>query len=382
MRHSILYINTPTYTGGAEISLLTLMRNLNPERSKPLLLTSGEGQLTETARRYGIETRTQDFPWFRKRYPWRYPASIIKLILLIWRENIDLVHSNCDRGLPYLAAACRWARRPFVAHVRDFDRTWYEPNKVIILNRAARVIANSQAIAAACISAGVIENKIHVIYNPIDVSRFADVGTGARRTIREHLDLAGEDWIVGIVGQIRAEKGHEELLRAAQEICAYRSDVCFLVVGASYSDEDRLFQENLRTQVARLGLEHVFRFVGFQENVATWMRAIDVLAVPSWQEPFGRVVVEGLSAGCAVVATAVGGIPEIITHEQTGLLISPYAPEQLAQSILRLINDVELRKTLRVQGQLRAKVFSVEKHILHVQSLYDSVLHQDEEEPL
>lgn len=375
MKHAILYINTPTYTGGAEISLLTLMQHLDPARYNPLLLTSGEGQLTDAARQYGIKTLTQEFPWFRKRYPWRYPASIIKLAHLIWREKITLVHSNCDRGLPYLAAACLWTGRPFVAHIRDFGRTWYVPDKVAILNRAARVIANSHAIAAACVRAGVVEDKVRVIYNPIDVSRFAVVGAEVRHAIRQRLYIADEAWVVGIVGQIRAAKGHEELLRAAQQICAQRPDVHFVVVGESYSANDQTFQEQLRARVALLGLEHVFRFVGYREDVAAWMQAMDVLAVPSWQESFGRVVVEGLAAGCAVVATAVGGIPEIITHERTGLLIPPRDSERLAQGILRLICDTELRQTLVAQGLLRAKDFDIEQHILQMQALYDDVLH-------
>ncbi len=377
MRRRVLYVNTPTYTGGAEVSLLTLMRHLDPERYTPVLVTSGQGQLAEAAGDDGVRTFVQDFPWFRKRYPWRYPLSILKLARIIRGEEIALVHSNCDLGLPYIDAACRLTGRPFVAHVRDFDRSWYAADKVVILNRAAQVIANSHAIAAACAQAGVRAERLRVIYNPIEVPRFAVVDADARRALRRRLNVTDDAWIVGIVGQVRAPKGHEEFLQAAQQLCAQRSDVVFIVVGASYSNEDRAFQKGLQSQVATLGLAPAFRFVGQQQDVAPWMWAMDILAVPSWREPFGRVVVEGLAAGCAVVATAVGGIPEIIAHEQTGLLIPPQDSGRLAQAILRLMDDAELRATLVAQGRLRARDFGIEQHLSQMQTLYDEVLAQE-----
>jgi glycosyltransferase involved in cell wall biosynthesis len=369
----VLYVNTPTYTGGAEISLLTLMHALDRERYRPLLVTSGEGQLAEEARRYGIPIAIQEFPWFRKRYPWRYPASILRLAFTLRRSRAALVHTNCDHCLRYVMRACQLCRLPYVSHVRDFVRAWFQPANLLALNRASAVVANSQAVATACIEAGVAPARVRVIYNPVDVALYQQAGDIDRRQIRIAFGLPADAFIVGIVGQIQASKGHGELLEAAPQVFAAIPNAHFAVVGEAFTAETRAFKDQLLRSATEGDFADRVHFLGFRRDVPTVMHALDVLAVPSWSESFGRVVVEGLAAGCPVISTNAGGIPEIISDGVTGLLITPQDPHVLAEAILRLATNPSLREQFRRIGPSRAQDFGVEQHVHQMQALYDDV---------
>lgn len=373
MTRRILYVNTPTYTGGAEISLLTLMRHLDPKRYKPLLLTSGEGQLTEAAQGYGIETIIQEFPWFRKRYPWRYPASIMRLALTLRRHEVALVHTNCDHSPRYVLRACQLAQLPYVAHVRDFVRAWFEPHNLRALNRAAVVLANSQAVASACAEAGIEPARIRRVYNPIDLAPFQQLVDADRQPLRSSLGLPMDGFMVGIVGQIQPIKGHMDFVNAAAQVVASVPQAHFVVAGDAMIAKMQAFKEQLQQAVADNGLSDRFHFLGFRDDLPVVMRSLDVLVAPSWSESFGRVVVEGQAAGCPVVGTNVGGIPEIIQDGVNGLLAPPRDPASLAAAIVQLATDAALRAKLRTMGLRSAQRFNIQRHVEQIQSIYDAI---------
>jgi glycosyltransferase involved in cell wall biosynthesis len=104
------------------------------------------------------------------------------------------------------------------------------------------------------------------------------------------------------------------------------------------------------------------------------MKAIDILAVPSWMEPFGRVAVEGMAAGCAVVGTAAGGLPEIITDGIDGILVPPKDVDALTTALYRLAAQPDLRRVLTKEGACTARRFTAHRHAGQMQALYDSVL--------
>lgn len=374
MSNAVLYVNTPTYTGGAEISLLSLMRHLDPERYVPLLVTSGEGELANAARGHEIRVLVQEFPWFRRRYPWRYAASIARLIRIIRTRSIALVHTNCDHSLRYVMWACQVCRVPYVSHVRDFVRSWFQPSNLSALNKAAAVIANSQAVAAACTKAGTDPRLVRVIYNPIELSPYRLVANIDRQRMRFELALPSDAFLVGLVGQFHPVKGHVELVNAARLVRDTVPDALFLVAGEAFDTETNAFKDRLMQEVFESGLSERFRFLGFRSDIPQLMRAMDVLAVPSWTESFGRVVVEGLAAGCAVIATSVGGIPEIITDESSGLLIKPRDAKELAAAIIRLAEDHTLRCQLQSAGPLAAERFDAHLRSDEIQALYDEII--------
>jgi glycosyltransferase involved in cell wall biosynthesis len=372
--NKILYINTPTFLGGAEISLLTLMSHLDPQRYVPLLLTKGDDGLTERARHDGTMVLQQSFEWPRWRKPWKFPGSVLQIARTVRKQSVAVVHTNCDYSLRYASLACRVTGVPFVAHVRDFVRAWFEAPHLDALKQAHRVVANSQATARACRDAGIEPDKIRMIYNPVDVDFFQQPVPDAASQLRACLGIAREEFIVGIVGQIAPIKGHEDFITAAYQFLGRFPSAHFVVCGAAYTPKVQEFERHLRQLIEQSGSSERFHFLGFRDDVPAVLQALDVLAVPSWSEPFGRVVVEGLAAGCPIVATCAGGIPEIIEDGVTGLLVPPKDPEMLANTILRLANDTSLREKFRTNGRSRARDFGIQQHVGQVQRLYDELL--------
>jgi glycosyltransferase involved in cell wall biosynthesis len=371
MARRVLFVNTPTYVGGAEVSLIELMKHLEPRRYIPCLMTAGEGALAQRARDAQIPMLIQEFAWFSRRRPWRYLACLMQLVQKLRELDVALVHTNCEDGLPYMMRACRWARIPYVSHVRG----WFRPTSSAALNRAARVISNSDATTQACLAAGVRRDRLMRIYNPVDLEAFGAPAAGARANLRAEWGVPLKARVVGIVGQIQALKGHAEFVHAGLALCERTPDVHFVVVGAPPPDaSDLAFAVNLQATVGASRYANRFHFVGFRKDIPSVMKAIDILAVPSWREPFGRVAVEGMAAGCAVIGTRAGGLPEVIHHLLDGVLVAPNNVPELADAMFSLLTDASLRQRLAHVGVGSAQRFSTRAHVEAVQAVYDQVL--------
>ncbi|MCB0164419.1 MAG: glycosyltransferase family 4 protein [Anaerolineae bacterium] len=375
MTHRVLFVSTPPYIGGAEVSLMALMQNLNRNQYQPQLLTSAKGALFEQACELGIPVSAQSFPWFSRRRPWHYLGSIYHLSKIIRREGIKLIHTNCDHSLRYVMYASKLTGVPFVSHVRDLVRTWFEPEKVSALNQAQQVIANSNATAEACVRAGINQTRLKTIYNPINVNEFAQIEKSTAVEWRAGQNIPANNLVVGIVGQIQPIKGHQEFIEASCQLAATLSNISFVVVGAPPPGEtNSAFAAQLQASVSSLGHAERFHFLGFQNNISVIMNALDILVVPSWQEPFGRVAVEGMAAGCTVIGTRAGGLPEIITDDVDGLLVSPKNVPDLLAALHRVAIDQTLRCRLAQAGQRTAQKFAVANHVNSIQTVYDSIL--------
>ncbi|MBN1259944.1 MAG: glycosyltransferase family 4 protein [Anaerolineae bacterium] len=349
------------------------MQSLDGRPYKPLLVTT-EGMLPQRARALEIPVWVQEFPWFSRRRPWEYLGAILRLAWIIRKYRVALVHTNCPHSLHYVRRACRLTGAPYVSHVRDSRDAWFFSQNVQALNEARRVIANSQAAAGVFVSAGIDAGQIEVIYNPIDFISFAAVTEADVGRFRKSQALSPELFLVGLVGQIQETKGHETLIQAIPMIVEAVPNAKFLIVGAAFDTVAQGFELRIRQQVVEMGLSPYVSFLGFRDDVPVVMRSLDLLVVPSWNEAFGRVVVEGLAAGCPVVGTRAGGIPEIITDGIHGLLVSQRDPMQLAQAVIRLAKDRVLYGNMRQLGLERAQAFAPQRHAERIQSLYDEVL--------
>lgn len=370
----ILFINTPNGLGGAEFSLLTLMKNLDAERYVPHLVTAGPGSFYERARDLGIPVSVCSFPWFSRRQPWQYAWSVCQLAKLIRYEKVALIHSNCDHSLPYVEFAAKLARVPYVSHVRDFVRAWFEPAKLRALKSASCVIAVSSAMAHACLDAGLAQERVIRIYNPVEIDAFRTAPSDARGKVRADLGIGASDLVIGTVGQLHPLKGQDVFVKAALRVSQRIPNAVFVVVGTALSTEQKSFERHLWDLVAENRLTSQFRFIGFRHDVPLVMRAMDILVVPSLTESFGRVAVEGMASGLPVVASACGGIEEIVDDGVNGLLISPGDVDGMAGTILKLWAQPDLRASLGSAGLLKARTFDVEFHVHQMQAVYDAVV--------
>lgn len=372
--YNLLYTNTPTYLGGAEVSILTLMRELDRDRFTPRLLTTSDGDLSRTASQSGIKVTINPLPGLSRRNPLPHLRGIRDLTNLVRQERISLIHTNCDSSLLPVRYAAALNRVPFVSHIRDFVRGWFTPVNLRVLHSARAVIAISAAVARACTDAGLDPERVVTIYDPIDVDTISSATLADRTRFRAEFNIPQDATVLGIVGQIQAIKGHREFMRVAMKLAARERNLHFLIVGTSSGAADQQFATEMRALAYQSPFSELFHYTGFRSDIPAVMKSTDILTVPSWTEAFGRVVVEGMAAGCAVIGTRVGGIPEIITDEQDGCLIPSKDAVALEATLDRLIHQPELRLALGAKAITSSKRFAVEKQVRKVEDLYSAIL--------
>jgi glycosyltransferase involved in cell wall biosynthesis len=357
------WLEFPTVSGG-ERSLLALLERLDRRRFKPVAVAPTEGPLPRALRALDVPVAPD-------------PGDEMKRSEWVRDQAIALMHANS------LAMGCRIgpvSRRtgvPSVAHVRDIMRLGGDRRAALNLNRA--LVAVSRAVARALVAASVPGSRIRVIPNGIDPDAAAPRSDAGKR-LRAELGLAMTCPVVGTVGQICLRKAQDVFLEAAAHLAREAPEVRFVIIGSRFSGkaESREFEAALVTRARRAPLAGKVHFLGWRDDAAELIAGLSVLAHPAHQEPLGRVLLEALAAGTPIVATDVGGTPEIVDHEDSGLLVPRGDARALAGGVKRLLNSGSLADHLARNGRARVRErFSPATMTRAVQSLYEEVLAAD-----
>jgi glycosyltransferase involved in cell wall biosynthesis len=268
----------------------------------------------------------------------------------------DVLYANSQKSWIVCALTAWRARRLVVWHLHDIMSTAHFSRvlsraAVFLANRlASAVIVNSKVTGEAFIAAGGDPGLVRVVHNGIDAAAFDPQGRSQRAAQRRALGLAEDAFVVGVFSRISPWKGQHVLLEALKRLPHVQAIV---VGGALFGETDYLRElERRAREPALAGRVH---FLGFREDVAALMQAVDVVAHTSTSpEPFGRVVVEGMLARRPVIATATGGVVEIVEHRVDGLLVMPGDPAALAEAISAVAGDAALRARLATAGREKA----------------------------
>jgi glycosyltransferase involved in cell wall biosynthesis len=240
------------------------------------------------------------------------------------------------------------------------------------------VVANSDYTGANFTAAGV-RCPVRTVYYAIDPDRY-NRSAGDRAAGRRRLGLANGTAAVGVVGQITPWKGQETAIRAMARVIESHPDSRLLVVGdAKFVGEatrydNRAYLRRLHGLVEELELEGAVRFLGERRDVPDVLAALDLLLMPSWEEPFGRIAVEAMAIGTPVIATAVGGPPEFIDDPRTGRLLPPWSVEKWAGEIVTLLDDPGEREGMATAAQPTAARFTKEAHVEGMLDAYRDAL--------
>jgi glycosyltransferase involved in cell wall biosynthesis len=259
----------------------------------------------------------------------------------------DVVLSVSLDGHPDCAVAGRLARRPTALLLVDVVRPGLGRR---VLRGAARwadlTIANSRATAQTVAGAG----RVELVHPGVDLGSFTP---GSRdRALRESLGAGDGDVLVGIVGRLDAEKGVHVVLEAVRQLASRSPEVKLAVVG-DVGTGPASYAARLHAAAAPLG-DRVC-FAGRRDDIPQVMRALDVLVCASSAEPFGLSILEAQACGVPVIATAAGGVTDLVTHGRTGLLVAPGDTDALCQALHRLVADPDLRHALGAQGCRQAR---------------------------
>lgn len=302
---------------------------------------------------------------------------IWRLARVVRKENAELVHSQCAWSLPQQIMGARLGNQtPFLLSVQNtyrFGTRWQTLRRVWGLRPLLRYVPAIVGISAAVSQhavrwLGVDPAKVRTIHSGIPTDRFLPAGPD-RETLRRQLGLDPAGMLVVCVASLTPQKGHETLLQAAAELRHRRPAMQYLLVGSGP------LLASLEQLAQQLGIADRVRFFGPRRDVAQILAASDIFALASNWEGFGLVVAEAGSTGLPVVASAVGGIPEIVEDGKTGLLVPPGNPQALAAALERLAARPEEARALGAAGRARIiEQFDIQLCADRHAALYRSVL--------
>ncbi len=354
----LLFLDHAPALGGAERSLLLLMKHLDRSRWQPHLACIG-GPLAEQAAALDIPVYHVPMPRLRRspRFPVDWLVGARAIARIARETGAVLLHANTVRSALYAAPAARWAGIPFVWHMRDFWLSEGRPRwprmdrwgKRLLCGSAARIIANSHAVAAhlPC------RDKVTVVYNGIEVARF-DPALDDGPFRREH-GIPSDAPVVGTVGRLRPWKGQDRFLRAMARVAKRISEARFLIVGGAVFGVDDDYPQRLRRLAMDLGLADWVIFTGHLDDVRPALAAMDVFVHAGDPEPFGLVNVEAMAMSRPVVAFAHGALPEIVVDGETGMLVPPEDETALADAVVSLLRDPARRRDMGARGRARVE---------------------------
>ena len=362
---------------GAFLSLVSLCKilkkdyNINPVVILPI---SGDGEKLlkeENIKYYYVpqisyvikaKVSALDYIKFTIRYSKRLFA-LFKLINIIQKEKIDIIHLNSiytHTG----AMAGRITQTPVIWHIREVINKEYGMtllfNKLYfkLMNSVNKIIVISNAVYKKYPE--IDSNKVKIIYDGIDKSSYEIQGHRLFEDTKTHLVCTGA---------ILKTKGQMELLQACKMLIdnGYTSwDLKIIGKGDTAALEEFITSNNLDKYV---------EIIGFSRNIKGWLAKSDISFIPSYYEAFGRTCVEGLFAGCLVIASNSGALPEIITDNKTGFLFKPQNAQDLYEKIVFAINNKEYCRNIARQGHEYAlKNFTSEQNAAAVYEVFKEVL--------
>ncbi|MEK6622407.1 MAG: glycosyltransferase family 4 protein [Planctomycetota bacterium] len=377
----VLHIITRLEKGGAPAILLEVLQRsdrcqfeqhiatgLSPERENDMIPNS----------------RYMGFPFYvvpslvRDIRPFPDIRALISLYALIVKGGFDVVHCHTSKGgfLGRIAARLANARVIIYSPHGDIFEGYFGKTKTFVftvLERFAarftdKIITLTKNGISPYIKAGIgKESQFDYIYNGVDVASLEKKKCDTMQKRRE-LGIDAGSFVVVTAGRLVPVKGQAFLISAMSGIVKEAPNVMLVVLG------DGELRSRLEEQARALKLEDRVLFTGMRNDVPEIVSCCDVFALPSVNEGFGVVLLEAMAVKCPIVATGVGGVPEVILDGITGILVPPKDPAQLAQAILKLMKDPQLSARLAGSGYQRLKThFDIQITVSKTELLYKNL---------
>lgn len=303
--------------------------------------------------------------------------EVIRFLRLIKEHKIDLIHTHSDTNFnkPEVIAA-KLSGIPSISHLHAYTRM--DNFDRIFCTLVGFYIYISRDIERYHRVQGKSPQKGWVIYNGIDMDRFISSETESGLGCYE--DISSDGISVGIVGRIDCWKGHDFFIKALPSIRNRFPEIKALIVGsvarnANYF-QNKLYQKSLGELVVSLNLEKNVTFTGYRGDIPEIIAKLDILVHASSQpEPFGLVIIEGMASGKPVVATAAGGVLEIIKDNVNGMLVPCEDSQAIARAIIELLTDKEKANKIAASGRRTvAEKFTSDRQVSHIENLYQCAL--------
>jgi glycosyltransferase involved in cell wall biosynthesis len=263
---------------------------------------------------------------------------------------------------------------PVVCHVKGFEK--YGARERWAARRTRTLVCMTRAIRDHCQATGVVAPDTRVVYDAVDAAWLTPRRPAA--AVRDALGLPTDASCLGVVGNIQEWKGQRVFVEAFAAVAAEFPAAHGLLVGGVHRAGET-YARDLRARVQALGLEGRVHCIGFRADVVDVMNALDIVVHASVRpEPFGRVILEGMLLGKPVVATAAGGVPELIRDGETGFLVPPGDAAALAETLRRLLSDAATARAVAVRArQWAEREFSLARQVAEMSAIYETAARTD-----
>ncbi len=369
-KFNILYLHNESIMGGAEISLLNLVNGLNKRLFMPHFACSREGPFIDELRKIDIFPDFVQFPAIKWPNPVRIFNTVRNLTRIIRKKQINLIHSNQPRSNLFGAIAAKIKDVPIVWHERCLERGRFDSDNIFSF-LPDRIICNSGAVRERFTKWKGTDTRIRTIINGVDLKKFNPESNGS--SIRTEFNIDKDEPVIGTIGRIDPEKGYECFLESARIVLQAFKNVRFLIVGGSFNNPS--LEESLHEMSKEKGIDKKTVFTGFRNDIPQILAVMDIVVLPSEIDACSRVLFESMAMSKPLVATNVGGTPEVVQDGITGLLVNPRDPSGMAGCIMKLLRNKYLAEQYGAAGRKRVEeMFTIERNTRETEKVYLELL--------
>lgn len=357
----IVQVNLQHDFGGAEQHVLTVSNGLSERGHEVTVFAHPDGKLPGKAREIGLNVVEIAM---RNQMDLKGGA---RLTFFLEKLRPDVLHLHTPKDYVGGVMAARLAGVKAVVMTRHMLLP-VKPKMRRIYNATNAVVCLSQGVRDNLREQQIREEKLRLILGAIDVAEFEGLpDRRMRATLRNELELRPDRVGIGVIGRLVGGKGHDVLLQAFARLNLPSARL--FVVG------EGPLRQTLEARAAELGIAEAVSWLGFRADIVAVLNALDIVVLPSDEsEVFPLILMEAMAASCAVVASRIGGVPEIVEDEQTGLLVTPGDVQDLADALYDVIMDADVRKQMGINGKRRAeKHFSMTRFLDQTEQLYEKL---------
>lgn len=380
----ILYIDTHTTFGGGQTMLLRLIDGLDKSKFFPIVVCSKNNRrLIQELTKLSIEfipLATRNIVSENKflkaifQLP-NFLGTMFRVSQIIKQKKPDIVHVNLFYSALFSILPVKFYKKKFIWVAQTLsDLLKYKILTKFLINLSDKTILTCKDFIRLAKESGFNVSKLQVIYTGLKMEEFCQ-----KDFSKNEIEINGRKIkkpIMAMIGRFdRYQKGHQYFIEAAKIIKENISGANFLIIGGTINAEEERFKKELEDKVGQLGLSDKVIFTGFYPDLIYLLSNVEIVVIPSLYEAPSAVALEAMAMKRPVVASNVGGIPEVVVDGETGFLVSAKNPEAIAEKIIFLLKNPQIAKEMGEKGYQRVKEnFTQEKLAREYERVYEELV--------
>lgn len=372
IKKKILYISYTDKLSGGEKSVFQYIQQLDREKYETLIFCPAPGMLSQFAQMHQVPVVFHSLRLFSKRKPWQYFADLFWLVRFLKQQNIQLMHGMNFYTAQLAGVASRLTGIPLIVHGQNIFSNEEAKKEVKrnCLRYCRKILVCSEAVAEP-LRPLLPKDKIVVLYHSV---LLPDVIPKKTCFLHKELGLSKNIKLIGHIGLLEERKCQDILIHAAKDVLQRHKNVAFLFIG------DALFggiayKEKLHQLVCDLGLEKQVYFLSFRDDILKIIPELDIVTLPSYNEPLAMVTLEACSYGRPYIGAYTGGTSEILRDKEDCLLVPPKDKEKLAAAISYFLEHPREAKAMGEKARKTMKEHcDVKKNSKKLFEIYENLL--------